>query len=225
MKYTTIFFDLDNTLLDFHKAEHSAAEKLFAAFGLPNDDGTIKRYSEINLSYWKRFEKGEIEKSEIFVNRFITFTEELNKSCDCEKMAEMYMDFLSGEHPKIDGADEILSYLKQKGYYLYATTNGHRITQNRRIKEAGFDRFFDGVFLSEAIGHQKPEREYFEYILENIPITDKGEILIIGDSQSSDILGGINIGIDTCWFNIFNEEKKYPSKYEIRSLEEIKNIL
>lgn len=225
MGYTTVFFDLDNTLLDFHKAEHSAAEKLFAAFGLPNGDDIIKMYSDINLSFWKRFESGEIEKSEIFVNRFTVFTEKLNKPCDCEKMAEMYIDFLSKEHEKIEGADDILRYLKQKGYLLYATTNGHCVTQNRRIKEAGFDNFFADVFLSETIGHQKPEREYFEYILENIPETDKDRILIIGDSQSSDVLGGINIGIDTCWFNLLNEEKKYPSKYEIRSLEEIKDIL
>ena len=223
--YSTIFFDIDNTLLDFYKAEEVAIRKVLMAHSLPYDDETVKTYSKINQSYWERFEKGEIPKSEFFEGRFKTLLSVLNRDGNTSAIANDYFEALSEGYFKIDGADDILTVLKNRGYKLYATTNGIALTQYKRIKNSGLERFFDGIFVSEEAGHQKPEKEYFDYIIDKIPEKDRSKILIIGDSQSSDILGGINAKIDTCWFNFQNTAPKYNSRYEITKLCELEKIL
>lgn len=225
MKYTSIFLDLDNTLLDFNMAEKVAVRKVLKKHGLPHDDFAIKTYSEINRSFWERFERGEIEKSEIFEGRFKTFCETFNVSGNTVLIAEEYCLFLSEGYYTIDGAFDILEYLKSKNYKLYATTNGLCITQYRRIKESGLEPYFDKVFVSEDAHHQKPEKEYFDFVISNIPEKVKSKILIVGDSQSSDILGALNSGIDSCWYNPDKAQPKYKSNYEINHLYELKNIL
>ena len=225
MEYTTLLLDLDNTLLDFNKAEYFAIKQVLEKYGLPADDQTIKTYSAINLKYWKRFEKGEIAKSDIFENRFIDLFAILNVSRDEKAFSKDYFAALSEGYYTVDGAKEILSHLKSKGYFLVAATNGVSLTQYKRIDCSGLKPYFDAVLVSEDTGHQKPEREYFDYIVNNIPEKDKRKILIVGDSQSSDILGGINSGIDTCWYNPKGETEQYKSKYQIKKLEELKAIL
>ncbi len=225
MKYTSLFLDLDNTLLDFNMAEKVAVKKVLEKHNLPCDDFAVKTYSQINRSFWERFERGEIQKSEIFEGRFKTFCETFNKTCDTATLSEEYVQFLSEGYYTVDGAFEILDYLKEKGYKLYATTNGLSTTQYRRIKESGLEPYFDKVFVSEDANHQKPEKEYFDFVIENIPEKDKSKILVIGDSQSSDILGAINSGFDSCWYNPEKTKPKYESTYEINCLEQLKNIL
>jgi 2-haloacid dehalogenase len=225
MKYTSLFLDLDNTLLDFNKAEYYAAKKLFEKYGLPCDDEAIKTYSEINHSFWKRFESGEIKKDEIYENRFKAFCERFGKTADTAQMSKDYFINLSEGAYTVEGTFDVLDYLKAKDYKLYATTNGMSLTQYKRIEKSGLGPYFDKVFVSEDAGHQKPEKEYFEYVLKNIPEKDKSKILIVGDSQSSDILGGINIGIDTCWLNPEKIVGKYIPNYEIRNLFELKELL
>ncbi len=225
MQYTTLFLDLDNTLLDFNKAEYSAAEKVLEKYNFPSDLATVELYSKINRSYWERFERGEIEKSEIFEGRFKTLAEHFNKNINISAMSKDYCALLAEGYFTVDGAFEILDYLKAKGYKLYATTNGFSFTQYNRIKLSGLSPYFDKVFISEDTGHQKPEKGYFDYVIQNIPENDRSKILIVGDSQSSDILGGINSKIDTCWYNPNNNIAKYKSEFEISSLYELKNIL
>ncbi len=223
--YTTLFLDLDDTLLDFSAAESFAIRYVLKKNGYPSDSETVKTYSKINLSFWKRFERGEILKEEIYVNRFVTLLELLGCEGDPEQISKEYGAKLADGFFTVDGAKEILGYLKDKGYMLYATTNGIAATQYRRVEGSGLSPFFEKVFISEDAGCQKPDPEYFNFVLNNIPEKDKSKILIIGDSQSSDILGGINSGIDTCWFNKRGETPKYSSKYEITDLSELKNIL
>lgn len=225
MKYTSIFLDLDNTLLDFNKAEYYAAKKLFEKYDLPCDDKAIKTYSSINSFFWKRFENGEIKKQEIYEKRFKVFCDFYETKADTAKMSQDYFTNLSEGYYTVDGTFDILDYLKAKNYRLYATTNGMSLTQFKRIEKSGLKPYFDKVFVSEDAGHQKPEKEYFEYVLKNIAEKDKSKILIVGDSQSSDILGGINIGIDTCWFNPKGDKAIYISEYEISDLSHLKNIL
>ena len=212
-------------MLDFNKAEYYAAKKLFEKYALPYDDKAIKIYSSINASFWKRFENGEIKKDEIYENRFKVFCEHFGKTANTAQMSKDYFINLSEGYYTIDGSFDVLDYLKAKGYRLYATTNGMSLTQYKRIEKSGLESYFDKVFVSEDAGHQKPEKEYFEYVLANIPEKDKAKILIVGDSQSSDILGGINIGIDTCWYNPEKSKAKYISKYEISDLLQLKEIL
>lgn len=225
MNYTSLFLDLDNTLLDFKMAETVAIRKVLKKYSLPYDDSAVKLYSEINRSYWERFERGEIPKNAIFEGRFKTLLENFDSEVCVSEIAKDYGIALADGFFTVKGALEILEYLKNKKYKLYATTNGMSFTQYKRIKYSGLEPFFDKVFISEDAGCQKPDRQYFEYVIENISEKNKTKILIIGDSQSSDILGGINSGIDTCWYNPDKEIPKYDSKYEISDLMELKNIL
>ena len=133
-KYTSIFMDLDNTLLDFNMAEKFAAQKVLAKYNLPHDQEAISTYSNINRSYWERFERGEIKKNEIFEGRFKAFLSHYNQKGDTAAISSDYSLNLSEGYFRIEGAIEILEYLKEKGYKLYATTNGLSLTQFKRIK-------------------------------------------------------------------------------------------
>ena len=223
--YTSLFLDIDNTLLDFYKAEAVAVKKVLEQYSLPSDNEAIKLYSNINKNYWEAFERGEIPKSAIFEGRFKTLLEHFGEQRNTADISKDYCSNLSEGYFKMDGADEILTYLKNKGYKLYATTNGLASTQFKRIKNSGLEAYFDKIFISEDAGHQKPEKEYFDYVINNIEEKDKQKMLIVGDSQSSDILGGINAELDTCWFNTENTAPQYKSTYEIKQLSDLKNIL
>lgn len=225
MHYTSLFLDIDNTILDFYKAEAEAVRKVMIKHGLPHSDKDVKIYSDINQTYWERFEKGEIPKSDIFEGRFKTLLEYYGIKGDSAAISEDYKFNLSEGYFKMDGAMEILEYLKTKGYKLYATTNGLSSTQFKRIKNSGIEPYFDAIFVSEEAGHQKPEKEYFDYVIDHIEEKDREKMLVVGDSPSSDVLGAINSGIDACWFNPDHKPKKYETKYEVHTLYELKNIL
>lgn len=224
-KYTTLYFDLDNTLLDFSAAEYKAIRKLFTLHNLPISDEKIAKYSAINHTWWARFEKGEIKKKEIYSGRFREYLEFYGLDGDPIKMAEDYFDFLSEGYDLIDGADKALDYIKQKGYTVCITTNGMSRTQYRRINNCTIKQYFDYIFVSEDAGHQKPEVEYFDYVMANTPEKDKSKVLVIGDSMSSDILGGINFGVDTCWLNPKGNPEQYKTTYEIANIMQICDIL
>lgn len=225
MLYTSLFLDIDNTILDFYKAEAEAVRKVMIKHGIPHSDKDVKIYSNINQTYWERFEKGEIPKSDIFEGRFKTLLEYYGIDGDSAAISEDYKNNLSEGYFKMEGAIEILEYLRSKGYKLYATTNGLSSTQFKRIKNSGVEPYFDKIFVSEEAGHQKPEKEYFDYVIANIPEKDKSKMLVVGDSPSSDILGAINSGLDACWFNPEHKAPKYETKYEVHTLYELKNIL
>ena len=225
MKYTTLFLDLDNTLLDFSKAEAVSIRRVLSEHGLPFDNDAVEVYSKINSGWWDRFENGEIPKEMIYEGRFISFCEHYGLTADTKTMAVKYTTYLGESNYTIDGVFEVLDYLKSRGYYFCATTNGLCTTQYSRIKGSGLEPYFDGVFVSEDAGSQKPDTEYFDYVIDKIPEKDKSKMLVGGDSQSSDILGGINSGIDTCWYNPQKVKGKYTPTYEIENLEQLKEIL
>ncbi|MGN0493176.1 MAG: YjjG family noncanonical pyrimidine nucleotidase [Acutalibacteraceae bacterium] len=223
--YTSLFLDLDDTLLDFKAAEAFAIRQVLKSNFLPSDDNAVRTYSKINKSFWESFERGEIPKSAIFTGRFKRLLEVFGCQGDPAALSAEYGKRLSEGYFTVEGAFPILDYLRDKGYMLYATTNGLSTTQYRRINGSGLAPYFDRVFVSEDSGYQKPEKEYFDYVVSQIPETDRTKMLIVGDSQSSDILGGQNAGIDTCWYNPNGLEPKYPSKYEISALSQLKAIL
>lgn len=224
-KYSTVFFDLDDTLLDFHASETNAIKKVLKNYNLPFDDNTVALYSKINISYWKRFENGEIEKSDIFVNRFITFLESLGEDRVAQNMCDDYFAMLSLEHPFVEGAYEVLCEIKNRGYKVCITTNGVASTQYRRIRESGIEDIADCVVVSEEIGFQKPDKRYFEFAMEKCGESDASKILVIGDSQSSDILGALNAGMDSCWYNPKHIAPNYESQYEIDCISKLLYIL
>lgn len=223
--YTTLYLDLDNTIFDFNKSENRAIRSVLKLHKLPCDEETARLYSSINLKWWKKFERGEISKNEIFTGRFSELLSAISASGNPKAMSLDYFKALSCGHDLIDGAIFLLKSLKACGYILCATTNGVSMTQHKRINDSGIGEFFDYVFVSEDAGHQKPEREYFDYVINNSPEKDRSKILIIGDSQTSDILGGINSGIDTCWYNPRGIKPAYKSLFEAKSLFEISDML
>lgn len=225
MRYTALFFDLDNTLLNFSLSEYNAIRAVLKMHNIAPTDETAALYSAVNRKFWEAFERGDIKREEIFEGRFKELTKKLGVSADIEKMSSDYFDCLAAGHDVIPGAADILAWIKSLGIRIYATTNGVARTQHRRIKESGLEKFFNGVFISEEIGAQKPAPEYFEYVIAHIPPTDRKNILVIGDSQSSDILGGISCGLDTCWYNPQSADGKYAVNYEIKALSELKGIL
>ncbi len=224
-KYSTLYFDLDNTILDFTAAEYKAIRQLLASHNLPVSDEIVAQYSAINQTWWERFEKGEIKKEEIYAGRFRDFLNLYGFDGNPQKMAEDYFELLSQGYDAIDGAEKVLQYVKNQGYTVCITTNGMSRTQHRRIDGCGLKQYFDYIFVSEDAGHQKPEVEYFEYTMANSPEKDKSKILVIGDSLSSDILGGINFGVDTCWLNPKGKTGTHKPTYEITDIMQIIDIL
>lgn len=224
-KYTTLYFDLDNTILDFTASEYNAIAKLLSMHNLPVSNEIIAKYSAINQSWWERFERGEIKKEEIFSGRFKTFVDFYGYDADYEEMSQNYFELLAAGHDVIDGAEKVLKYVREQGYTVCITTNGVSRTQYRRIDESGLKIYFDYVFVSEDAGHQKPEVEYFDYVMSHSPEKDKSKILVIGDSLSSDVLGGINFGVNTCWLNPKGKASAYKPTYEITNIMQIIDIL
>ena len=221
-----VLFDVDDTLLDFGKAEAAAIRKTFERIGIPVTDELIRRYSEINAQQWSRFEKGEITREKLLTERFDILFSELGINVPSEMAQASYEYLLGIGHYFVDGAEELLEALKDK-YELYIVSNGNASVQDRRLKSAGIIPYFKDIFISERVGFNKPSAEFFEACFERIPGFEKDKAVIVGDRLSSDILGGINAGVKTCWFNPNGEEPDpdIPADYEIKHLGELPALL
>ena len=212
MKYKTLLFDADDTLLDFHRAESAALTDTLTKHGLPCTPDIIRIYSEINDSLWKALERGEIEKDKLRVVRFERFCEELGFSADPKGLAQTYMECLSTKPYVFDGAIELCRELS-KHYRMYIVTNGLKTIQTRRFSQSGLAPYFEKSFISEDSGFEKPDTRYFEWATAQIPEFDPNTTLVIGDSLTSDMKGGINFGLDTCWYN--PKQKTAPQDLEL----------
>lgn len=224
--FRTILLDLDDTLLDFGEAERVAIAKTFRQIGLEPTPELLSRYSEINISQWEAFERGEISRETVLTRRFEMLFAELGTESDPQSCEDIYRGYLGIGHYFVEGAEDLLSYLYPK-YDLYLASNGVADTQYTRLQSADIGHFFRAIFISEVTGHHKPEREYFDYCFTRIPDFCAEKTMIIGDSLTSDILGGKNAGIKTCWFNPKGKPCRADIRpdYEIHSLEELKSIL
>lgn len=215
---TTLLFDLDNTLLDFNRAEKAAISKTLTHFGITPDDSTLKRYSELNLKQWKLLELGKLTRAEVKIRRFELLFKEKHFDVSATEAAKLYETLLAQGHYFMEGAEELLETL-YGDYRLYLVTNGTLSVQKGRLKSSGIRRYFEDIFISEEIGYNKPSIEYFNCCFSKIPDLKKESAVIIGDSLTSDIQGGINAGIRTIWFNPNHETAKgiHPD-YETDSL-------
>lgn len=224
--FRTIFFDLDDTILDFGKAEAAAVRRTFHEIGLPVTDELVARYSEVNRLQWERFERGEISRETVLTERFVVLFREVGFPGDPYACEDRYRRYLGMGHYFVEGAEELLEELAPR-YDLYLASNGMAQTQYSRLDSANLWRYFKEVFISETTGHHKPERAYFDYCFARIPNFDPGRALMVGDSLTSDILGGINAGIRTCWFNYRNRPARPDiiPDYEIHALQELRHIL
>ena len=228
-KYTTVLFDADNTLLDFDKDENYALRKTMELYGVPVTEENIKTYVELNQGMWKAIERGELTKPELKRTRFKNFFEAINFRCDTDPFTvnEKYLSLLGEGGNTLEGAVELCRELKEKGYDLYIVTNGIEKTQKNRLTKSGLLPFFTEIFVSETIGHQKPKKEYFDYVLSHIKEKDIDKIILVGDSLTSDIKGAMNVGLESVWLNLKGKElpEEYKPDYVISDVREVRGIL
>lgn len=221
-----VLFYLDDTLFDFHKAEKIALTKTLVHFGIDPTEETLALYSTINAAHWKRLELGEISREEVKVGRYRELFKTIGVECDPVKATAYYESMLAIGHYFMPGAPELLEELYRK-YRLYIVSNGTAKVQEGRIGSSGIAKYMDGIFISQILGANKPDKQFFDICFAEIPDFSLSETVIIGDSLSSDIKGGINAGITTVWFNpkgIENDNDIKPD-YTIKELSEVPGLL
>lgn len=222
----TVFLDLDDTILDFARAEAEALRKTLAEMDAPADSGVLSRYHAINAAQWELLEEGILTRQQVLVGRFDILFKELGLDRSAERTCERYESHLAEGHWFIPGAEALLEALFPR-YDLYLASNGAPEVQHRRMESAGISRYFRKMFISQELGADKPSPAFFEKCFSAIPGFSRETALIVGDSLTSDIRGGKNAGIRTCWFN----PHKRPSRpdivpdYEITALEQLPPLL
>lgn len=226
-KYKVLLFDLDDTILSFSKAEEYALKKLFLYYNIEMNSKYVQLYKNINIKYWKMLEKKEITREDLLKRRFKEFFNEINyeiKEEDTYFANDIYFSYLTSKVFYINKAIPSLALLKEK-YKIYIITNGIKKVQEKRMRlTRKLNGLYDGIFISEEIGYPKPSIEYMNRVLERIDCK-KEKILIIGDSLTSDMMLGINAGIDTCWFNPKNEKTDLNVTYNVCNYNQILRLL
>ena len=195
-----LFIDLDDTILNFKMAERFAATKTIRSFGAEPTEEVLHRYHLINKWHWEQMELGKMTRQQVLEGRFQKLFAELGIEVDAAACAAAYGNNLSQGHYFLPGAEEAVAALSRK-YRLFLASNGTSHVQHGRLKSANLYRFFEKVFISHEIGHNKPSAEYFQACFSQIPDFDLSKAMIVGDSLSSDIQGGINVGMKTVWVN------------------------
>lgn len=221
-----LLIDLDNTLIDFNECARHSIINAFSELGFDYSPVVFDTFIEENVKIWKRLELGEITKPQLRADRWNIILNRLGIDFDGTILEEMFENGVAqGAYP-VDGAYELLDYLKDK-YNLYIVSNGFRFVQESRLKIGNFNKYFKDIFVSEDIGIPKPAKEFFDYCFEHLGYPDKKDIMLIGDSLTADIKGGCDYGIDTIWYNKNGEENLSPVKptYTVIKLRDIKNIL
>lgn len=221
-----LLLDLDDTILDFHMQESVAIRKTLSGAGVEPTEENCALYSKINLRYWKMLELGEVTREELTWRRFAELFETLGATADPKETAEKYMDHLSEGHYFLPGAEEAVKSLSKK-YKLYMASNGTAKVQAGRLKSANISHYFQDIFVSQEMGVNKPDKLYFDRCAERIPGYDPRKSMIVGDSLTSDIQGGINAGMQTVWVN--PGHKPHPAHitpdYQIEALCQLEALL
>ena len=227
-KYKYLLWDIDGTIINFELAERAAIRSLFKRFKLGDcSDEMLMYYSQINKRYWQLMESGKIKKDKMLVERFIEFFS--NKGINADIAAEFNKEYQIALCDTIVFNDDAIDIIKhqRKTCKIVIVTNGTEVVQEKKLERSGLNDIADNVFISELVGFEKPNIKFFEKVILEVGIKDLKEALIIGDSLTSDIQGGHNIGIDTCWYNPKNEENTtlLNPTYTIRNLHELENII
>ena len=212
MRYKTILFDIDGTLFDWSKAEVESLKATFYKYSFPFDEQTLSLYRSINHDLWRRLELGEIKKEMLLTQRFSEVFSRLGLSADPAAFNEDYLQGIAQRPILYDGAVELCRDLAEK-HRLIVVTNGVALTQYGRISRTKIGQYFSDIVISQDAGCEKPDPRFFEYVFATCGLHDKASVLIVGDGLTSDIQGGINAGIDTCWYNPHYET--VPSDYSI----------
>ena len=221
-----LLIDLDDTILDFHKAERIGLENTLRHYGAEPTEETIALYLQINKAHWQALEKGEMTRKQVNEGRFTTLFRELGREVDGAECAAYYLAQLGLTHDYLPGAEEAVAALSKK-YRLYIASNGNTSVQTPRMANSGLNRYIEKAFISEALGQNKPSKAYFDLCFAQIPGFDPSKAIMVGDSLTSDIQGGINAGIRTCWVNPkgLPANPEIPADYQIPSLAHLEDLL
>lgn len=225
-KYNCIMMDIDNTLLDFDAAEHKALLETLQQFSLPCDEAAVSRYHEINSSLWGELNKGKIRRDKLVVERFDRFVKEIGAAAKAAELNRAYTEHLATHADVIPGAEEALQELAEVATMI-AVSNGTESVERGRLKLSGFEKYFDDIFISEAVGVSKPNPKIFQMAMRKLGIEHSDKVLVVGDSLSADIQGGVNAGLDTCWVNMngLENESGLTPTYEVKALCELYPIV
>ncbi len=220
-----LFLDLDDTILDFHKAERIALSKTIRSFGLEPTEDVLNRYHDINIWHWQQLELGAMTREQILRGRFRMLFGELGMEVDVEACQNTYEKNLSTGHWFLPGAEEAVDRLSKK-YRLFLASNGTASVQKGRMTSADLYKYFEKTFVSQEIGFNKPSKDFFDRCFAQIPEFDREKAMIVGDSLSSDIRGGINAGIKTVWVNPNHKPSgEVRPDYEIEALSQLEELL
>lgn len=226
MKYQWLFFDLDNTILDFDKGMVHALNKTISDYEIPSNEKHLAIYSAINKKCWDDFEKKLITQDRLRTLRMERFLNHINSKVDPLHFSESYHKNLGSVIYYLENAEALIKGWS-KNYNMILATNGLKDVQRARLTLTDLPKYFKAIVISDEIGVAKPYKGFFDYAFEQVGHPPKEEVLMIGDSLSSDIAGGNRYGIDTCWLD--QKGKSIPEHnqptYVIKRLEELKNIL
>lgn len=226
-KYYCILFDADNTLLDFDAAESKALAETLVNYGIEPDAATVQTYREINEGLWRQLEKGQIRREKLCNERFTRFLKTIGAAGNGAEMNRYYLERLS-MHPDLASGTvpDVLRELSEVAT-LAIVTNGFDRVQSRRVAESGIAEYLEGTFVSEKLDSEKPNRKIYDTALRTLGIENRRHVLVVGDSLTSDVQGGVNAGLDTCWLNAAHAENtgKVKPTYEIAALEELYPIV
>ena len=200
-----LLLDLDDTILDFHKAERVALSKTFRDFGLEPTEEVLDLYHKIHKGHWEPLELGVMPLDQVLVGRFHQLFEQLGMEVDAAACMKQYERNLSIGHYFLPGAEEAVKKLHET-YRLFLVSNGTATVQHSRLTSAGLYPYFEQVFISQEIGYNKPDKAYFDRCFERIPGFAPEKALMVGDSLTSDIRGGINAGVKTVWVNTAHKD-------------------
>ena len=222
----TIFFDLDDTILDFHQAEKRALAETLRSFQMEPTPAILDRYHVLNRQQWELLEEGKLTRSQVLIRRFDLLFSELGISCSSQEVCKVYERFLSQGHFFIPGARELLENISSR-YDLYLASNGAASVQAGRLKSAGIEKYVKDIFISEKMGADKPSTAFFQACFAAIPGFDAADALMVGDSLTSDIRGARDAGLRSCWFNPHGATPRPDIKpdYTVRTLEQLPALL
>ncbi|MBI5974522.1 YjjG family noncanonical pyrimidine nucleotidase [Staphylococcus canis] len=227
MRYKVILLDFDDTIVDFHDAEVKAYEYLMDYYNVPLNLRDYDQFKVINQAHWEAFQRGELSRREVLSFRFIETFKHYGMTVDGEEADVIFRDGLAKAPIKLlEGMDRLLDDMKHK-VTIAIVTNGVKDTQERRISQMAIQDMISHIFISDELGVQKPKVEFFEKVFEAMPEYERSDFLIVGDSLTSDIQGGINAGIDTCWYNhrLQDNQTFIQPTYTITHIKELHHII
>lgn len=212
IRYPYVLLDADNTLYDFDAAEYKALGKVLADRGYTPDEDTRKIYLDINNALWDAFARGEVKQDFLLVERFRRFEEAMGGSHDPVQFNADYVTALGSNADLIPGALEFCRHLSEMRCTLAIVTNGAAVAQRGRYALSGLAEYIPNLFISQELGVNKPDPLFFDHVCRNLGITDRSKAIVVGDSLSSDILGGNRAGIDTIWYNPHEKPLSGPAR-------------